>query len=150
MGIFQKKPPKLGSYHDIPLETMLADPVWADPIREAGFEPGRCDLVLRVADVLVAAQGASFAAGRPFLFAAPAVLLAQDSDLGLAVPDERRVLVLRRPATRGRLMLTTHGAVQIVFGSDGSRDGWTFTHMKKATEEGSAFGNTLLRFVASG
>lgn len=148
--IFQKKPPKLRSYHDVSLETMLADPLWADPIREARFEPGLCDLVLRVATVLVADPGVSFANGQRFLAAAPAVLLAQDSDLGLAVPDERQVLVLRRPATRGRLMLTTRGAIQIVFGSDGSQDGWTFTHMKKATEEGSAFGSTLLRFVASG
>ncbi len=41
-------------------------------------------------------------------------------------------------------------AIQIVFGRDGAQDGWTFTSMKKATEEGSAFGNTPLRFVASG
>lgn len=150
MGIFQKKPPKLASYFDVPLGSLLADPVWSDPIRQAGFLPGSCDLVLRVTYVLVASRGTTFDNGMPFLSASPAVLLVQDSNLGLAVPDERRVLVLKRPATSGRLMLTNHGAVQIVFGRDGAQDGWTFTSMKKATEEGSAFGNTLLRFVASG
>jgi hypothetical protein len=150
MGLFSKKPPVLPSYQGVGLDQLLADPVWAGPIRQAGFDVARCDFVEKVDSVLVAARGQYFKGGRSFLSARPAIVLAQGPTLGLAVPDERSVLVITRQASQGRLMLTRFDAIQVVFGHDASVDGWTFDDLKITDPEGKAFGDALNRFVVSG
>lgn len=150
MPFFSKKPPKLPSYQGVDLGDLLADPVWADPLARASIVPASCDLVRRVASVMVADRRRSFSDGMPFMTGGPAIVFVQGHTLALAVPDEREVLVLTRPLGNGRLILTRFGAVQVVFGADGSVDGWTFTGLKKETPEGREFGEALNRYVVSG
>lgn len=150
MPLFSKKPPKLPSYQGVDLNGLLADPAWAAPLARAGVAPASCELVRRVEDVMVAARYQSFSNGMPMLMAGPAILFVQGQTLALAVPEEREVLVLTKPLSEGRLMLTRFGAVQVVFGADGTVDGWTFPHLKVETPEGKEFGNALNQYVVSG
>jgi hypothetical protein len=150
MAFFSRRPAKLPSYAGAPLDQLLADPAWTEPLAQAGIVPSACDLVRRVDDALVAAPLQTFGDGMPFLSAGPAIVMVQGQRLAIAVPDERAVLVLTQPRSRGRLMLTRFSAVQIVFGADGSVDGWTFPDMKVTTPEGKEFGDALHRYVESG
>jgi len=150
MPFFSKKPPKLPSYQGVDLGDLLADPAWADPLARAGIVPASCDLVRRVESAMVADRRRSFTEGLPFLSAGPAIVFVQGQTLAIAVPEEREVLVLTKPLSEGRLMLTRFGAIQVVFGADGSVDGWTFAGLKKETPEGREFGNALNRYVVSG
>ncbi len=150
MAFFSKKPPKLPSYQGVDLGVLLADPVWADPLARAGVVPASCDLVRRVEKVTVASPYRTFTGGEQYLIAGPAIVFVQGQTLAIAVPEEREVLVLTRPASEGRLMLTRFGAIQIVFGADGAVDGWTFLDRKVKTPEGRDFGDALNRYVVSG
>lgn len=148
--LFSRKPPKLPDYHGTPLNALLADPVWAEPLAKAGIAPKSCELVHQVTTVLVASPRRTFSDGMPFLMAGPAVVFAQEQLLALAVPEDREILVLTQNSRDARLMLTRFGAIQLVFGTDGSVDGWTFEGMKKDTPAGKEFGDALRQFVTSG
>lgn len=150
MGFFSKKSPKLPSYQGVDLDGLLADPAWADPLARAGIVPASCDLVRRVEEVGVADPRKSFPQNMPFMIAGPAIVFVQAQTLAIAVPEEREVLVLTQPVSKGRLMLTRFGAIQVVFGADASIDGWTFMDLKVETPEGKDFGDALNRYVVSG
>lgn len=150
MGIFSKKAPKLPSYAGATLDQLLADPVWANPIASAGFTPAQGDFAQVVNSVMVADRGRNFGDGMPFLTASPAVVMIESGRAGIAVPDEREVLVIVRNVGDGRLMLTRFEAIQVAWGQDASRDGWTFDSYKKTDPAGLALGNALNRWIASG
>lgn len=150
MAFFRKKPPQLPNYAASTLDALLADPVWVNPIREAGFSVLECDLIRRVDEVLIADPRERFSNGMPFAGGEPGILMISAGTLGIAFPDRTRIVVLSRHASKGRLMLTRHDAVQIVFGRDGADDGWTFTNLKKGSPDGEEFGKSLLKFVVSG
>ncbi|GAA1381198.1 hypothetical protein [Catellatospora chokoriensis] len=150
MSFFSRRKAKLPNFAGVLLEDLLVDPTWGEPLAGAGIFPASCDLVRRVDNAMVASPHHSFRGGMPFLSGGPAVVLVQAQRLAIALPDEREVLVLTQPANRGRLMLTRFGAVQIVFGADGSVDGWTFPDMKVGTPDGRDFGNALQQYVVSG
>jgi hypothetical protein len=150
MPLFSRQPGKLPSFAGSSLDSLLVSPAWAGPLADAGLVPASCDLVQRVDAAMVASPYQRFSGGMPFLTGGPAILMIQGQRLAIAIPDEREVLVLTQPADKGRLMLTRFRAVQIVFGRDGSVDGWTFPDLKVDTPEGKAFGDALHRYVISG
>lgn len=111
MGLFGKKSPPLPNYLPMSLETLLEDPVWSGPIRDAGFEPARSELTMKAGDVMVTGAAAA-RNGRPAITAYPAVVLVQGAMIGLAFPQEHEVVVLKRSLSEALLMLTQRGAVQ--------------------------------------
>lgn len=138
MGLFSKKPPKLPSYEGVGLAQLLADPVWAEAIKQAGIDIARCEFIERVPDAM--AMDSNRFVDEVVLVGSAAIVLAQGSTLGLAVPLEHVVAVLTHPASRGSVRVTRSDGVMVKFGPD---DTWMFESMKRSAPEGGAFGDAL-------
>lgn len=148
MGLFGKKTPKLPSYDNLGLQRLLEQPEWAGPIRQAGLDPERCELVLRLASATV-----MLGPGGPGSYdAAPAILFGQGDVLAIAYPDEHEVKVVRKAASRGELQTQRSGWFQVLFGPPSALDGFMFwggaDNLQLGTPEGEAFGRVMSAFLA--
>lgn len=144
MGLFGKKKPKLPSYVDESLEALLEDPQWASAVGEAGIDPSRCEVVLRLADCTVGERGMP-------VKARPALLLGQGKTLAVAFPGEHEIRVVRRDTSQAELQTQQSGWFQIVFGPARNGDGFTFwgdeDNLALDTPEGDQFGKAMSAFL---
>ena len=99
MGLFKSKRPMLPSFEGESLAALLANPEWAYAIGQAGFDPNKCEVVLRVSEVLVGSGGVP-ESGRP------AILMGQGDRIALAFPAEREVKVSSRDKHRAEIQTT--------------------------------------------
>ncbi len=144
MALFGKKKPKLPSYVGASLETLLQDPQWSFAIGEAGIDPSRCEVVLRLADCTVGDRGTPENAS-------PALLLGQGNTLAVAFPGEREIRVVKRDTARAELQTQRSGMFQILFGPASNLDGFMFygheDNLKLDTPEGDQFGKAMSAFL---
>lgn len=145
MGLFGKKKPKLPSYLGASLEALLEDPQWSFAIGEAGIDPSRCEVVLRLAHCTISERGMP-------VNARPALLLGQGKTLAVAFPGERDIQVVKRDTSRAELQTQRSGMFQILFGSAGNlMDGFMFwgdeDNLKLDTLEGDQFGKAMSAFL---
>jgi hypothetical protein len=145
MALFGKKKPKLPSYVGASLETLLRDPQWSFALSEAGIDPSRCEVVLRLADCTVGDRGTPENAS-------PALLLGQGNTIAVAFPGERDIRVVKRDTSRAELQTQRSGMFQIMFGPASNLDGFMFYgHQDNLVEnmpEGKAFGQAMLAFLS--
>jgi hypothetical protein len=144
MGIFGSKKPKLPSYVGVGLEALLQDPAWAYAVSQAGIDPRRCEIVLRLAEPTIASGGLP---ENP----KPAILFGQGNTLAVAFPSDREVRVVTRDRARADLQTQRSGWFQIVFGPANSLDGFMFwgaaDNLKLGTPEGETFGKIMSAFL---
>lgn len=144
MGLFGNRKPKLPSYAGVGLEALLHDPAWASAIGDAGIDPDRCEIVLRLAEATVAAGG-------PPENPKPAILFGQGNTLAIAFPAEREVRVESRDKARAELQTQRSGWFQILFGPPDSLNGFMFwgaqDNLKLGTPEGERFGEIMTAFL---
>lgn len=146
MALFGKKKPKLPSYEGASLETLLEDPQWSFALGQAGIDPSRCEVVLRLADCTVGTG-----MGRVPENARPALLLGQGNIIAVAFPGERDIQVVKRDTSRAELQTQRSGMFQILFGPATNLDGFMFygheDNLVANTPEGDAFGQAMLAFL---
>jgi len=144
MGLFGNRKPKLPSYAGAGLEALLRDPTWASAIGEAGIDPARCEIVLRLAEATVASGGAPESPK-------PAILFGQGNTLAIAFPAEREVRVEKRDKARADLRTQRSGWFQIHFGPPDGLNGFMFwgaeDNLKLGTPEGERFGEIMTAFL---
>lgn len=144
MGLFGTRKPKLPSYVGANLDALLQDPEWSYAIGEAGIDPTRCEVVLRLADCTVGDRGTPENAS-------PAVLLGQGNTLAVAFPREREIRVVKRDTSRAELQTQRSGMFQILFGPASNLDGFMFygheDNLKLDTPEGEEFGKAMSAFL---
>jgi hypothetical protein len=144
MALFGKKKAKLPSYEGASLEALIQDPQWSFALGQAGLDPSRCEVVLRLADCTVGDGGMP-------VNARPALLLGQGSTLAVAFPGERDVRVVKRDTSRAELQTQRSGMFQILFGPANNLDGFMFygheDNLVANTPEGDAFGQAMLAFL---
>lgn len=145
MGLFGNKKPKLPSYVGVGLEGLLRDPAWAYAIGQAGIDPGRCEIVLRLAEPTVGSGGLPETPK-------PAILFGQGNTLAIAFPSEREIRVVRRDKARADLQTQRSGWFQILFGPANNLDGFMFwgaqDNLKLGTPEGEKFGKIMSAFLS--
>lgn len=146
MALFNKKP-KLPSYVGADLNALLQDPQWSYPISQAGIDPSKCEVVLRLSDATI---GLGLAAGGT-VNGAPAILFGQGTTLAMAYPTEREVKVQRRDTSRAELQTQRSGSFQILFGPANNLDGFMFwggtDNLQLGTPEGEKFGQVMSAFL---
>lgn len=145
MGLFGNRKPKLPDFAGLGLDALLQHPEWAYPISEAGIDPRRCEIVMRLA-----APTVGTGMGTP-QDARPAILFGQGHVLALAFPGEREVTVVKRPVARAALQTQRSGWFQVLFGPASTLDGFMFwgaeDNLKIGTAEGDAFGTIMSAFL---
>jgi len=134
----------LPSFEGESLAALLANPEWAYAIGQAGFDPNKCEVVLRVSEVLVGSGGVP-ESGRP------AILMGQGDRIALAFPAEREVKVSSRDKHRAEIQTTRSGSFQIVFGNVENLNVFGFwgskDQLSRGTIEGQAFGSYMTMFL---
>jgi hypothetical protein len=147
MGLFGNKKPKLPSYVGVGLDALLRDPEWAYVISQAGIDPRRCEIVLRLAQPTVGSGGIGVVPENP----SPAILFGQSDTLAIAFPSEREVKVVKRDKSRAELQTQRSGWFQILFGPANTLDGFMFwgpeDNLKLGTPEGENFGKIMSAFL---
>jgi hypothetical protein len=144
MGLFGNKRPRLPNYVGASLETLLEDPQWSFAIGEAGFDPTRCEVLLRLTDCTIGDRGTPENAS-------PALLLGQGNMLAVAFPGEREVRVVKRDTSRAELQTQRSGMFQILFGPVSTLDAFMFygleDNLRLDTPEGDQFGKAMSAFL---
>ena len=145
MGLFSRRHPPLPSYAGVPLAARLADPVWSAPIASAGFDTATAELVMVVGAVSVSSPRLEAADGMPFVMADTGILIVAQGRVGIAVPDEARIVVVSYDNYGAELNVGNSGILKLVWA--GQTEGIIFDDTNADTPQGRAFAETLLRFV---
>lgn len=144
MALFGNKKPKLPSYVGIGLDALLQDSQWSYAISQAGIDPSRCEIVLRLAGPTVGSGGMP---ENP----KPAILFGQGNTLAIAYPTQRDIKIVKRDKARAELQTQRSGWFQIVFGPENSLDGFMFwgqeDNLQLGTPEGETFGKVMSAFL---
>ncbi len=129
----------------VPLDARLADPEWTGPIAAAGFDPTTADLVREVGEVMLSARSLLASDGMPFLSAATGILIVQRGRVGIAVPDNGRIVVASYDNYQAELNVGNTGMLKLMW--EGRDHGIVFCDTNADTPEGREFGNALLRSI---
>ena len=140
IGLFGNRNPKLPSYIGVGLEALLQDPQWAYAIDQAGIDPARCEIVLRLAEPTVGSGGVPVSPK-------PAILFGQGDTLAIAHPAEREIKVVKRDKAGAELQTQRSGWFQILFGPAQNLMGFMFygpeDNLRLGTPEGDRFGEDV-------